>query len=193
MTQDAQDRCGAEYQALRATIRQRSTARICLFAIGLLAWAALTVATAELGAPPVAALIPLVALAAVFESVVALHVTVERIGRYLLVFHDDEWEQAAGSFGRPPRSAAIDPLFSAVFLIAAIVNLEPLLAVSPTVQELVFVGGAHALFLVRVIAARASAARQRAVDEERFRVLRGAGLSSPSQSGGSDTRPDERQ
>ena len=43
-----------EYTELRATIRQRGTARVCIFAAGLAAWAALTLATAALASTPLA-------------------------------------------------------------------------------------------------------------------------------------------
>src|SRR4051812_48252260 len=77
-----------EYSALRATIRERGTARICLLAAGMAAWGAIAVATAAVASSPVATLLPLVVLAAVFEAIFALHIGVERIGRYLQVFHE---------------------------------------------------------------------------------------------------------
>ena len=57
-----------EYSALRATIRERGTARICIFVAGVAAWAAVTIATAALASTPVAALLPLLLLASVFED-----------------------------------------------------------------------------------------------------------------------------
>ena len=49
-------------------------------------------------------LVPLLILVAGFEAIFALHVNVERIGRYLQVFHEDDdgWEQVAMQFGRFP-------------------------------------------------------------------------------------------
>jgi len=166
------DRSVEEYAALRATIRERGTARVYVFALGLLVWAALTLAAVVLVVPPVATVVPLVALAATFEAVFALHTGVERIGRYLLVFHDDRWEQVAGIFGHRPGSPRTDALFAVPFLVAALVNLMPLLSTTPIVQELVMVGLAHAVFGSRVLLARAAAGRQRALDTERFRQLR---------------------
>jgi hypothetical protein len=160
-----------EYRALRATIRERGTARVCILVAGLLGWAALAAATAALTSPPVATLIPLVALAATFEAVFSLHASVERIGRYLCAAHDDEWERVAAAFGHPSGAIAIDPLFTALFLVAAVVNLEPLMVTQPTKEELVFVGGAHALLALRIVVARAAAARQRDVDAKRFRQI----------------------
>jgi hypothetical protein len=189
-----------EYSALRATIRERGTARVYIFAGGVAAWGALTAASAALASTPLATLLPLVVLASAFEAVYALHTGVERVGRYLQVFHEAEpaapaqseaaaaddsppgrpdrrrggsgWEHVAMAFGRPSGAAAIDPLFAVPFLVAAAVNLGPALVLEPTRVELVFVGGAHALFAVRLVAARAAAKRQRAVDLERFAQLK---------------------
>jgi len=169
-----------QYRALRDTIRERGTARLWIFVIGISIWAALTVATAALIAPPVATLVPLLALAATFEAVYALHVGIERIGRYLEVFFDDSWEKAAMMFGRRPRAARIDPLFAIVFAIAALFNLVPLLIAQPTAPELIFVGGAHALFGVRVVFAKLTVSKQREIDQQRFREIRDR-LRDPSQ------------
>jgi hypothetical protein len=161
-----------EYSALRATIRERGTARIWLFAVGIIAWATLTLAAVTLSLPPVATLLPLVVLVATFEGVLALHVGVERVGRYLLVFHEDQWEKTAGSFGRPRGAIALDALGSFTFVIAAFVNLIPLLVTMPVIQESIVVGSAHVLFVARVLTARAAAARQREVDTARFIELK---------------------
>jgi hypothetical protein len=163
-----------EYSALRATIRERGTTRVWIFAIGLIAWAALAVATAALASPPVATLLPLLILAAAFEAVFALHVGVERVGRYLQVFYEDQWEHATMGFGRPAGAVATDALFSVPFLIAALFNLGPAAVVTPVPVEWIFVGGAHALFALRVIVARLAAAKQRPIDLERFRQLKAA-------------------
>jgi hypothetical protein len=167
-----------EYSALRATIRERGTARVYIFAGGVAAWGALAIATAAVAATPIATLLPLLVLACVFEAVFALHVGVERVGRYLQVFHevdgDAKWEHAAMAFGRPRGAAAADALFTLPFLIAALFNVGPALVVEPTRAELVFIGGAHALFIVRLAAAREAARRQRAIDLARFTELRRA-------------------
>jgi len=208
-----------EYTALRTTIRERGTTRVWIFLVGIIAWAALTTATAALASSPLAVLLPLLILAATFEAVYALHVGVERIGRYLQVFYesdDDElrpvpdtrehsargasdpsgggarralnnvgsasagvgrrasnkWEHVAMSFGRPAGAIGLDALFSIVFFIATLFNLAPVLVANPIAAEIVFVGGAHLLFILRVIVARAAAARQRTVDLARFQELK---------------------
>src|SRR5262245_51277 len=78
-----------QYRALRATIRERGTARVCVFLGGVAVWAAIAVTTGAISAPPIATLVPLLMLAATFEAVFALHVGVERVGRYLAVFYED--------------------------------------------------------------------------------------------------------
>jgi len=162
----------AEYVALRATIRERGTTRIWVFAIGMTTWALLVVSILALQLPPAAVLVPLLALAASFEGVLALHVGLERIGRYLLVFHADEWERAAGAFGRPARSIGADPLFVVVFLLAALLTLLPVVGTSLRIEELTGIGIAEAAFGIRVVTARIACGRQRAIDTERFSYLR---------------------
>jgi hypothetical protein len=182
-----------EYRALRATIRERGTARVCIFVAGIAAWTAATIATAALAPSPVASLLPLLLLACVFEAIFALHVGVERIGRYLHVFYetppvdtpvgdglkavpsDDgsgpRWEHAAMAFGKPRGAATLDALFTVPFLLAGLFNIAPALLLNPIRAELIFVGGAHALFVLRLAVARLAAARQRAIDLERFQQL----------------------
>jgi prolipoprotein diacylglyceryltransferase len=165
-----------EYSALRATIRERGTARFYVFAGGFAAWGALVMATAALAFSPLATLLPLLVLAAIFEAVFALHIGVERIGRYLHVFHEEtgvtKWEHAAMAFGRPKGAATTDALFSIPFFLAAVFNVAPALIVEPTTVELIFIGGAHALFVLRLLVARETARRQRAIDQARFEQLK---------------------
>ena len=168
-------RATEEYKALRATIRERGTARICLFCGGFVGWGALTLATAALASTPLATFLPLLVLAGLFEGIYALHIGVERIGRYVQAFHErdaDGWEHAAMAFGRPKGAASIDALFTVPFLLATFLNLAPAIYLSPTTEEIIFVAGAHALFLVRLGFARATAARQRQIDLERFTAIK---------------------
>ena len=161
-----------EYRALRRTIAERGTARVWIFLVSILGWGALAIATSTLSAPPVATLLPLLVLAGAFEAVFALHVGVERIGRYLQVFFDDQWEHMAMAFGRPRAAPAVDPLFAIPYVLATAFNLMPALIAAPTVPELTFVGGGHALFVLRLLVARAAARKQRAVDLARFEELK---------------------
>jgi hypothetical protein len=166
-----------EYRSLRATIRERGTARIWIFFAGLLGWAGLAVATAALAELPVATLLPLLFLGAAFELVFVLHTSVERIGRYIQVFLEDEtadagWEHRVMAFGRRFPSSGPDPLFTVYFLIAAIFNFVPVVLAGAVAIEYWFVGALHLLFVGRLIVARRQASRQRAIDLERFQQLK---------------------
>lgn len=165
-----------EYTALRATIRERGTARVCVFAAGLAGWAALALGTAALFSLPVANLLPLLVLASVFEAVFALHVGVERVGRYLQVFYEDQaeraWEHTAMAFGRGFKGVVTDPLFAGVFWLATVLNFMPTLLFRPTEIEWVAVAAVHVVFAGRVFLAKRGAGRQRAVDLERFEDLK---------------------
>jgi hypothetical protein len=135
----------------------------------------------------------------VFEAVFALHVGVERIGRYIPVFYEADrpgesggsvgsggpgasvgWEHAAMAFGRPAGAAATDALFTVPFILAVLFNAAPALITDPARVELVFIGGAHALFVLRLLVARRAAGKQREIDLERFEQLkRAAGPNTP--------------
>jgi hypothetical protein len=168
-----------EYKALRATIQQRGTVRVCLFLATLIAWAAATIATAALAALPVATLLPLLLLAAGFEAVFSLHTGVERIGRYLQVFYDDEpipsareWERTAMAYARAYPRGGSDPLFSLYFIVAAVLNFVPVILAEPVQIEVIVVGALHLILVARVIAARHAASGQRARDLERFQRIK---------------------
>jgi hypothetical protein len=171
-----------EYNALRATIRERGTARVWIVLVGIASWAGTALLAVALAAAPILTLIPLVVLASAFEIVFALHIGVERIGRYLQVFYEDTaaaagWEHRIMEFGRDARVVSTDPLFSRYFALATVLNLIQAAIVGPIAVEWIVVGGAHALFLGRLLAARRAAAGQRAADLARFEQIRRA--SSP--------------
>lgn len=161
-----------EYKALRATIRQRGSARPWAFLTGLSAWAAVTMAS-TLTTLPLISLLPLLLLAATFEVVFALHAGVERIGRYLQVFHEDRWEQTAMAFGPPLARTGSDPLFVPLFFLATVCNFVPVLLAEPVPVELAVLGAVHLAFGLRLLIARKAAAGQRAADLARFRSLLG--------------------
>jgi hypothetical protein len=180
-----------EYTALRATIGQRGTARVWMFLVAISGWAALYIATVALALPPVESIAPLVVLAAGFEAVYAIHVGVERIGRYLQVFYENRagdastltpaWERTAMTFGRPRATAwaGTDPLFAIVFVLAGVLNVFAANLPAATREEFIVVAAAHGLFFVRVASARVSASKQRANDLARFEQLKSA-VSRPS-------------
>jgi hypothetical protein len=168
-----------EFAALRATIRERGTARVWIFASTIAAWAAASLTITLVGTVPLTVLIPLALLAAGFEAVYSLHLGVERIGRYLQAFVEERpadpsarWETIAMEFGRGHRAATTDPLFAIIFMCAAFLNFLPALLVQPVVAEILTVGGAHLLFVTRTLVARRAAASQRVNDLQRFRTLR---------------------
>jgi hypothetical protein len=121
-----------------------------------------------------------VILAAGFEAIHALHVGVERIGRYLQVYYEvsndgPQWETTCMLVGPSLPGGGVDPLFTMLLGGAAIANVIPLLAVMPSPVVLAIVGLLHALFLVRLVRARWAAARQRTVELESYRAIRSGG------------------
>jgi hypothetical protein len=168
----------AEFAVLRQTISVRGTVRIVLLPVTIAGWAVLLAWLLLYSDLPVAVLIPLALLAAGFEAIHALHVGVERIGRYLQVFYEGEldaprWETTAMAVGPALPGGGIDPLFTAVFGVATVLNVLPALLPQPTTIELAVIGILHGLFIVRVVRARLAAAKQRAVELESFRALKG--------------------
>jgi len=173
----------AEYAALRATIALRGTVRMILLPVTLIAWAAATGGLLLIAGLPVAVVFTLAILVSGFEAIHALHVGVERIGRYLQVYYEGSpdgprWETTAMAVGPALPGGGIDPLFAVIFLMAAVANLIPALVYEPTPIELAAVGTLHAAFIVRVIRARVAAARQRTVELESFRNIK-AQLAAP--------------
>ena len=165
-----------EYVAMRATIRERGTARMVLLPLIFIGWAGTAVATAAVITVAVSTLVPLLVLAAGFEAVFALHSNVERIGRYLQVFHepkDEEgWEHVAMTFGQRYPGTGPDPICGRLFVMATSVNFLPV-ALGGGVPEIAVLAVLHLLFINRVRVARGLAVRQRAEDLERFTTIRG--------------------
>ena len=176
-----------EFRALRGTIQLRGTVRMVVVPVVFVGWAATAVATAAVITVAVSTLVPLLILVAGFESVFALHVNVERIGRYLQVFHEGDdtgWETVAARFGPRFAPTAPDPLFGRLFVLATSVNFLPAALGWENVPELVVLAVLHLLFINRIRLARAFAAAQRDKDLERFLTLRremetGSGLRDP--------------
>jgi len=82
----------SEFTVLRHTIASRGTVRVVLLVVTVLGWSALTVVLLLFSTLPVASVYPLAVLAAGFEAIHALHVGVERIGRYLQVYYEADGE-----------------------------------------------------------------------------------------------------
>ena len=169
------DKSTAEYEALRDTIRQRGTVRMVLVPVIFIGWAVTAVATAAIITVPISTLVPLLVLVAGFEAIYALHINVERIGRYLQVFHEQDggWENVAMAFGQRFPGSGPDPLFAQIFVFAISVNLLPILLGFEHALELVILIP-HVFAVYRIRTGRAGAARQRSEDLERFASLRDA-------------------
>jgi fatty acid desaturase len=164
-----------EFEALRATIRERGTVRMILLPVTFGVWAAVAIATAAAVALPIGALLPLLVLAAGFEAIYALHINVERIGRYIQVFHEDGggWEHVAMTFGQRFPGRGPDALFSTLFLIATALNYLPV-ALGGSIPELVAAGVLHLVLAFHIGTARSRASKQRQQDLERFQDIKAA-------------------
>ena len=171
-----------EYRALRATIRERSTLRLLVALITFVSWSTLALLLWRGGiAVGFGSLATLVILAAGFEAVFAIHVGVERIGRYVQSRYErpadgaPRWEHDAMAMGREvSMHAGVDPIFASLFGSATLLNLVPL--VMPGIQWSVPIGPfprgpaallgllalvMHGMFLWRIRQAKAFARRQR--------------------------------
>jgi len=189
-----------EYRALRATIRERGTARVWIFVAGVSVWASLTLAAAAFVAPPIATLVPLLVLGATFEAVYALHVGVERIGRYLQVFFEEgdppplalsermservdglrppAWERSAMVFGPSVPGAGVHPFFLPIYLMATVVNLLPVALPGPIPLELAALSVPHAAFVIWMLYCDRGMRKQRTTELARYRALKKDSLRS---------------
>ena len=169
------DDSAAEYDGLRATIRERGTLRIWVITVGLIAMSALVVALRGAHLSGAIALLPLLVLAATFEINFFVHTGVERIGRYLQVFHEERggttgWETTAMNYGAKYPSG-LDPLFSILFAAAALLNFLSTLVVADEPGWMACSLAGHLGLAYRIVTARALASAQRALDLDRFRGL----------------------
>ena len=165
----------AEFAALRQTIAARGTVRVVLAVAAVVSWAGLASMQGLYSDLPLLSLIPLTVLVAGFEAVWALHVGVERIGRFIQVSYESSggasWETTAmrASPGLPGSGA--DPLFGVVFAAASLVNLGVAFVAQPTAVEVVLLFAAHAAWLLRLARARLLAGRQRRSDLDAFKAI----------------------
>jgi len=164
-----------EYRTLRDTIRERGTARLCAVLVGLVAWAALTIALLVAELRGTVTLVPFLVLVGTYEINFFIHTGVERIGRYIQVFYEERagavgWETVAMNYGAKFPSG-LDPLFSIVFAAATSLNFFTLLLIHqrPGWNALSLL--AHLAFAYRIVSAKKSSASQRALDLDRFRSL----------------------
>ena len=169
------DTTEAEYRTLRDTIRERGTARLCAVLVGLVAWAALTIALLIAELRGSATLVPFLVLVGTYEINFFIHTGVERIGRYIQVFYEERagavgWETIAMNYGAKFPSG-LDPLFSIIFAAATLLNFFALLLVDQRSGWNALSLLAHLVFAYRIVSAKKSAASQRALDLDRFRNL----------------------
>ena len=176
----------SEFAVLRQTIASRGTVRVVLVPVTFISWALVAALMPSTGARPLAELSPLFSLgilAAGFEAIHALHVGVERIGRYLQVYYEGSfdsprWETTVMSVGPALPGGGIDPLFAVLFISATVLNLVPAAVVRPTRIELGVMAILHLFLLIRIVRARGAAARQRAVELETFKAIKAGQLES---------------
>lgn len=168
----------SEFTVLRQTISTRGTSRILLLPVTVIGWASVASALWITGQHrSIGSLVSLAILAGGFEAIHALHVGVERIGRYLQVYYEagtdgPQWETTCMLVGPALPGGGVDPLFTLLLASAAMVNLVPALLPFPGRLELVVISLLHAAFLARLARARWAAARQRAVELESYRAIR---------------------
>lgn len=182
----------AEFQVLRATVASRGTVRQALVPVTVIGWGVTATLLTSGIQTTVISLVSLAVLVAGFEAIHALHVGVERVGRYLQVFYENgldgpSWESTAMRIGPGLPGGGIDPLFSILFAMTTAVNLF-LLAWPANTDWDVAVVFVHLAFVVRIVRARRAAAQQRAVDLETFTAVRAQFL-KPPHAGPSPDRP----
>ena len=168
-----------EFRQLRATIRERSAARVVVSLITFVSWGVLALGLRQSDESMAFGLVPLVVLVAGFELVFALHVGVERIGRYVAVFYEaapemPKWETAIAAFGRSAarQTTQTHVLLATEFILATGINL--LFAIQPhgyALPESLAMAVFHAAFIARVAQAVRQAARQREMDAAAFRAI----------------------
>ncbi len=181
MTLDMPELSLEEYKALRATIRERGTVRLIVTAITFVAWAALALVFTSVAVVPALGLIPMLVLVAGFEVIFALHVGVERVGRFVQAHYETAghlpaWETTAMALGTAPGgTAGLDSLFGSVFAIATLLNFASTALIATgdpefggAFVELLVIGLLHLLFLIRLMTARRFAAGQRQRDLDWF-------------------------
>jgi hypothetical protein len=176
----------AEYAVLRQTISTRGTVRMALVPVTFLAWAVVGSSLLLDADLPITALFSLAVLAAGFEAVLALHIGVERIGRYLQVIYEEQeagadsagprWETLAMAGGPSLPGGGTDPLFTLLFCSAVILNLAIVFVPGPTDFETVIASAIHLLVIVRMVRARRAAATQRTKDLAHYRRLKAEGV-----------------
>lgn len=177
----------AEFRELRATIRERGSLRNLAVLITFSVWAATMMWVAASVGITIFMLVPMLLLAAGFEVGFAIHVGVERIGRYIQVRYEAEsrtlvaWERTSMALTLP--SGGVDPLFLRLYFLALVLNLILGMWIMPApeilgnytaelMEPVVFVF-AHAAAAVRWMSASRFARSQRVRELAAFRDVLG--------------------
>ena len=158
-----------EFAELRRTIAVRGSVRLVLGPATLGLWAVVAM-QARYGDQRVQILLPLLTLAAGFEAIRALHIGVERIGRYLQVFHEatagpdgPTWESVAMASTPAAPGLGLNPLFGTLFLLACAANaFLSWETVAPALTGLWML--AHGALAVRISLSVRACRRQRTLD-----------------------------
>ena len=161
---DSRDPFGLEeYRALRATIRERGSLRFLVTSITFSAWAAILTTLCVVTVVPTFILVPLVVLAAGFELNLAIHVGVERVGRYLQLKYERNPESAAGWEHAVMKLqvplGGVDALFLVLFLSALALTFVVALWLATAVTEAGEIGAIRAETLVVAVLHAIVAAR----------------------------------
>jgi hypothetical protein len=202
-----EDYAGREYAALRETIRSRGGARPFAFLMGLIGWGAVLIGVLAWLANPIASVVPLLVLLATFEVLRSLHLGVERIGRYVQVFFEENanpptappaWEHTAMIFGPSIPGAGVHPYFLPVFFLATVVNFLAVLFPGPVLAELVTLAVPHVAFLIWMVYCDRGMRKQRGAELARYREVRnslrpheGAERSSATSGGAANPRSEQ--
>lgn len=172
----------SEYLVLRRTIAQRGALRPILLVAGISVWALVLTAVVAWLPYPVAAMIPLVVIAATFEAIRPLHFGAERIGRYLQVFYEDageqdrslrdtpSWERVAMSFGKVPGVGG-HPLFVPIFVLATLCNYIAVIIPGPLPIEIGVMAIPHVALIAWFLIAARAVTSQREIELARLRDL----------------------
>ena len=168
-----------EYRALRATIRARGSLRVTLALVSVSLWALLAATVEWAAARTMAWLLPLVVLGLGADIVGALHIGVERIGRYLQVEYEatdpagPHWEHVAMASGASQPRGGLQPLFTGWFACAVLTNWL-LAAPAGTLPLQALLLMAHGAVLLRLWWYRQFAQTQRQRDLQHFTQIRAA-------------------
>jgi hypothetical protein len=179
------DLAALEYASLRATIQSRSLARPLILMAGIVFWAALLLALLIWLPQPVTAAVPLLVLATTFEVVRSLHLGIERIGRYVQTFFEEDagdealfappsWERTAMTFGPTVPGAGGHPLYLPIFILATSLNLLAVMLPEPVLVEMAAMAVPHSAFVVWMLYCDRAMRRQRIDELARFRSLKAA-------------------